>query len=176
MFGTIVSVRAAISNHGIISPIFFEETVNQVRYKIMLKSSFIAHLMAKDLPMETQWFMQDGARPHTANTVLDYLHEMFDLRVMSHRFPEQHGCDKMWPPRSPDINPCDFFLWRFLKEKVYERRPENVVQLRALLVELRRALSEDFCRKLVTNNPLQLEASDVDTNTSYVMKVRLLLI
>ncbi|KAJ4441821.1 hypothetical protein ANN_11680 [Periplaneta americana] len=37
------------------------------------------------------------------------------------------------------------------KEKVYQRRPENVVQLRALLVELCRALSEDLCRKVVTN-------------------------
>ena len=25
------------------------------------------------------------------------------------------------PPRTPDLNPLDFFLWRFLKDKVYER-------------------------------------------------------
>ncbi|KAJ4441134.1 hypothetical protein ANN_10984 [Periplaneta americana] len=80
----------AIWNRGIIGPIFFDETVNQVRYKTTLESSFIPHLMAKAFPMETQWFMQDGAPPHTANTVLDYLHEMFDLSVMSHR----HGADK----------------------------------------------------------------------------------
>ena len=24
-----------------------------------------------------------------------------------------------WPPRSPDLNPCDFFLWGAIKEKVY---------------------------------------------------------
>ncbi|KAJ4448323.1 hypothetical protein ANN_10338 [Periplaneta americana] len=30
---------------------------------------------------------------------------MFDFRVMSHRFPERHGCGKMWTPHSPDINP-----------------------------------------------------------------------
>ncbi|GBM90309.1 hypothetical protein AVEN_148622-1, partial [Araneus ventricosus] len=23
------------------------------------------------------------------------------------------------PPRSPDITPCDFFLWGYMKEKVY---------------------------------------------------------
>ena len=24
-----------------------------------------------------------------------------------------------WPPRSPDMTPCDFFLWGYLKERVY---------------------------------------------------------
>ena len=24
-----------------------------------------------------------------------------------------------WPPRSPDMTPCDFFLWGYVKERVY---------------------------------------------------------
>jgi hypothetical protein len=24
-----------------------------------------------------------------------------------------------WPPRSPDLKPCDFFLWRFVRDNVY---------------------------------------------------------
>ena len=24
-----------------------------------------------------------------------------------------------WPARSPDLTPCDFFLWGWLKEQVY---------------------------------------------------------
>ncbi|KDR14426.1 hypothetical protein L798_11743 [Zootermopsis nevadensis] len=109
------------------------------------------------LPMQTQWFMQDGARPHTANMVLDFLHETFDLRVISHRFPERHEGGKMWPPHSPDINLCDFFMWGFFKEKVYQRRPENVVQLRACIVQLCCALSEDLCRKVVMNTRVHLQ-------------------
>jgi len=31
--------------------------------------------------------------------------------------------DIRWPPCSPDLTPCDFFLWGFLKAKVYEQRP-----------------------------------------------------
>ena len=87
--------------------------------------------------------MQDGASPHTANVVLDFLYETFNLRVMSHRFPERHEGGKLWPLHSPDINPCDFFLWGFLKEKVFQRRPENVAQLRAHIVKLCHGLSED---------------------------------
>ena len=70
---------------------------------------------------------------------------------MSHRFPERREGGKLWPPHSPDINPCDLVLWGFLKEKVFQRRPENLVQLRAYIVKLCRALSEDLCRKVVTN-------------------------
>jgi hypothetical protein len=24
-----------------------------------------------------------------------------------------------WPPRSPDLTPCDFYLWGFVKDSVY---------------------------------------------------------
>ena len=82
--------------------------------------------------------MEDGARPHTANVVLDFLYETFNLR-----FSECHEGGKLWLPHSPDINPCDFFLWGFLKEKVFQRRQENVAQLRAHIVKLCRALSEE---------------------------------
>jgi len=83
--------------------------------------------------------------------VLDFLYETFNLRVMSHRFPERHEGGKLWPPHSPGINPCSFFLWEFLKENMFQGRPENVAQLRAHIVKLCCALSEDLCRKVVTN-------------------------
>ena len=35
-----------------------------------------------------------------------------------------------WPPRSPDLNPLDFFYWGYLKSKVYINRPENLEELR----------------------------------------------
>jgi hypothetical protein len=35
-----------------------------------LSSTFVPHVTA-GLPLQTQWFMQDGARPHTPNVVLE---------------------------------------------------------------------------------------------------------
>lgn len=150
-YGEKVCVWVAMSSHGIIGPFFFDDTVTSQRYLDMLRNQFFPQLMAKSLPMHTQWFMQDGARPHTANVVLDFLHERLGLNVMSNRFPERYEGGRMWPPHSPDINPCDFFLWGFLKEKVYHRKPENAVQLRAIVVDLCRAISEDLCRRVITN-------------------------
>ena len=36
----------------------------------------------------------------------------------------------MWPPRSPDLNPCDFFLWGYLKARVYNPLPETLEDLK----------------------------------------------
>ena len=40
---------------------------------------------------------------------------------MNENFPGWIGRDAQiaWPPRSPDLTPLDFFLWGYLKEKVY---------------------------------------------------------
>ena len=35
-----------------------------------------------------------------------------------------------WPPRSLDLTPCDFFLWGYLKDKVYTTPPQNIQGLR----------------------------------------------
>ena len=48
---------------------------------------------------------------HTMNMNLRLLDEEFDGRVVSRRAIR----GQEWPPRSPDLNPCDFFLWGYLK-------------------------------------------------------------
>jgi hypothetical protein len=60
---------------------------------------------------QPQWFMQDEARPHTANVVLDFPHDTFDSRIISNRFSDRFACGQNCPPppSSPDLNPCDYF-------------------------------------------------------------------
>ncbi|PSN29319.1 hypothetical protein C0J52_28332 [Blattella germanica] len=62
------------------------------------------------------------ARPHTANIVLDFLYDHCGNRVMSNIFSDRFQRPSMWPPHSPDINPCDYFLWRQLRGKIYRNR------------------------------------------------------
>lgn len=156
-YGEKVSVWCAISSHGIIGPFFFNDTVNSARYMDMLENTFLPQLYTTRLPMETQWFMQDGARPHTANVVLDFLHEHFGHRVMSNRFPERFQEGSIWPPHSPDINPCDFFLWGHLKETIHRNRPHNLMQLRADITTFIQGITEELCRKVVGNLTVRLE-------------------
>jgi hypothetical protein len=32
----------------------------------------------------------------------------------------------LWPPRSPNLNPCDFYLWGKLKSVVYANNPHDM--------------------------------------------------
>ena len=34
-----------------------------------------------------------------------------------------------WPPRSPDLSCCDYFLWGYLKSKVYIDKPQTLEAL-----------------------------------------------
>ncbi|PNF40234.1 hypothetical protein B7P43_G07073 [Cryptotermes secundus] len=40
----------------------------------------------------------------------------------------------LWPPRSPDLSPADFFLWGHLKGIVYKNNPPTLDDLRSLQV------------------------------------------
>lgn len=152
---SIVTVWAAISSHGLIGP--FEEIVNSERYLSMLRNNFIPQLLATALPFNTQWFMQDGARPHTANIVLDFLHEIFGTRVISLRFPGRFNGGQFWPPNSPDLNPCDFFLWGSLKEKIFPKRPRDLMELRRLILQACSEIKEDMCRRVIANISVRLD-------------------
>jgi hypothetical protein len=55
------------------------------------------------------WFQQDGATAHTAHRSLSILREMFPGHIVSLR-DNMMTDDGERPPRSPDLNPCDFFL------------------------------------------------------------------
>ncbi|GFU72266.1 uncharacterized protein TNCV_194391 [Trichonephila clavipes] len=58
--------------------------------------------------------MQDGATSHTANPVKAFLIETFgEDRIVSRR------CRYPWPTRSSDLTPADFWLWGYLKLRVY---------------------------------------------------------
>ena len=37
------------------------------------------------------------------------------------------------PPRSPDLTPCDYFLWGYLESKLYITSPESIGDLRQKL-------------------------------------------
>ena len=74
--------------------------------------------------MRQFWFQQDGAPLHTSRITIDFLKKFFPGRLMS------KSGDLDWPPRSPDLTPPDFFLWGYLKSKVYVNKPRTVEELK----------------------------------------------
>ena len=66
------------------------------------------------------WFQQDGATAHTSGRSMDLLKEFFRDPII---------LKDVWPPRSPDLNPPDFYLWRAAKSAVYRDCPHTLDDL-----------------------------------------------
>uniref|UniRef100_A0A915DSY7 Transposase n=1 Tax=Ditylenchus dipsaci TaxID=166011 RepID=A0A915DSY7_9BILA len=71
---------------------------------------------------------RDGAPPHYSVLVRDWLDENFPLRWMGRGTPAKSAPFR-WPPYSPDLTPCDFFLWGYLKSRIYRTQPANLYEL-----------------------------------------------
>jgi hypothetical protein len=41
----------------------------------------------------------------------------------------------IWPPRSPDLSPPDFFLWVAMKNSVYSNNPHTIADLKMAITE-----------------------------------------
>jgi hypothetical protein len=87
----------------------------------MINQFFVPKLIEKAGSLDSQWFQQDSATPHTARETIALLETVFEDRLVS-RNPR-------WPPRSPDLTVPDFFLWGMLKGKVYETNPRTISEL-----------------------------------------------
>ena len=109
-----VSVFCTISKNHVHGPFFFEGNVTGNVYWQMLQNWLIDELIANE--HEDFIYQQDGALPHWKLTVRAYLNE--NLPRIKHTGGENNVMLK-WPPHSPDLIPCDFFLWGYVKSLVY---------------------------------------------------------
>lgn len=147
------TVWCAISGNGIIGPYFFGrgETVNAERYCAMLDNFFIPELHQHVSYNNRTHFQQDGATAHTARVTMTKVKELFPGKLIS-RFG-----DIPWPPRSPDLSPCDFFLWGYLKSRVYSDSPSTIQALQANIEREIAAISPELCKRVFTNMKERLQ-------------------
>lgn len=119
-----VNVWAGIIDSRIIGPYFFEETLTGPRYLEFLQNFLLPELNRLFPNRNDLWLQQDGAPPHYAVLVRNYLDNVFPNRWIGRRGAIE------WPPRSPDLTPLDFFLWGYLKSNVYINRPQAINELK----------------------------------------------
>jgi hypothetical protein len=140
-----LTVWAAIGHQGVVGPFFFEENINGVNYLDMLQQRFI--------PAVQHWpsfhrmiFMQDGAPPHWSVAVRNYLTATFPNRWMGRGSPSYP-----WPPYSPDLTPMDFFLWGFIKSRVFLTPIADKTELRLRIVQSFVDLPPDLVSRSITS-------------------------
>ena len=100
-----MSVWMGLSGSGhIIGPFFYEGNLNGNAYPQMLNEEIMPRLFELyGDRVDHLWWMQDGAPCHRTNVVTNRLREVFRNRIIG----LEHAVE--WPPRSPDLTPCDFF-------------------------------------------------------------------
>lgn len=144
-----VTVWCALTETSIIGPFFFETpdgqttTVNGERYGAMLREYFIPE--ADNMDLVNPFFQQDGATCHTTRVNMTILRERFPRQVIS-RFG-----DVEWPARSPDLSPLDFFLWGYLKGRVYRENPTTLDQLKEAIRTEIRLISSEMTAEVMKN-------------------------
>jgi hypothetical protein len=138
-----VTVWCGLWAGGVIGPYFFNDTVNGDRYREMITNFFLPKLGSMDVA--DMWFQQDGAPCHTAAETINLLRAKFPGRVIS-----RNG-DIRWPARSCDLTPLDFFLWGFLKSKVYSTHPTTIEELKNNIISEINEIRPDLLKKIIEN-------------------------
>ena len=140
----------------LIGPFFFQRNVNGNMYLQMINDGVVPQL---EEHFERQvrgvyrwlWWAQDGAPAHRLIAVWDRLRELFGERVIA----VNH--DVEWPPRSPDLTPCDYSLWGHSKNKVFVTPTRDLDKLQIRIMNevnillndramVRRAVQGMLCR------------------------------
>lgn len=108
-----VNVWAGILGDTFLGPYVLPERLNGATYLQFLQNVLPDYLDDVPLGIRRQiWFMHDGAPPHFSRAVRDFLNATYPRWI-------GRGGPRTWPPRSPDLNPLDFFVWGYMKTLVY---------------------------------------------------------
>ena len=122
---------------GIIGTFFFENeqgaavTVNGDCYWAMLNEFLFTKIEEENIV--NIGLQQGGPTCHTAEATFDVLRLVFEDRIISRRFVV------VWPPRSSDLIPLDYYLWSAVKDKCYADKRETIDTLKD---NIRKAIGE----------------------------------
>lgn len=119
-----VTVWCGIWRGMIIGPYFIDGCLDGEGYNFLLRE--VVKEMIERTGEISRFFQQDGAPCHYSALARHYLDFVWTGRWIGRgsKFIE-------WAPRSPDIAPLDFFLWGYLKHRVYKDRPSSLEELQS---------------------------------------------
>lgn len=125
-----VNMWSGILNGELIGPFELPSRLNGETYRNFLENDLGDLLEDVNLRLLREMiFQNDGAPCHYATIVRAHLDETYPDRWIG------RGGPIAWPPRSPDLNPIDFFIWGYYKEIAYARESTNEEELRRKIHE-----------------------------------------
>lgn len=117
---------AGILDTTIIGPFFFDANVSGETYEEMLTDYILPEIHRRGFDSIEICYMHDGAPAHITRDVRRCLDDNFHSWI-----GRGEGERKLlaWPPRSPDLNMLDFFLWGVLAHRVHMVEYDSVDEL-----------------------------------------------
>lgn len=151
-----VIMWAAILARGIIVPYFFSKWKRScnggLSWELLSDASVLGPSSSRISKSNSRiWFQQDGATCHTATVSMDLLKEMFPGKLISWRGDIEVG------PWSPDLSPCDYCLWGYLKSRVYEDNQTTIHMLKQNIVRKINAFPRSTCQCVFENSRIQFK-------------------
>ena len=72
-----------------------------------------------------------------------------------------------WPPIPPDLTPMDYFLWSYIKSKVYVRNDENLDDLKAPVTAVFQEVSREMLSSTMANFGKRLKKGHQSSRSPY---------
>ena len=143
--------------------------VTAAKYLKMVKDECIPEL--KDINVYTgtltgMTWQQDGASVHRTRAVIEMLEKEFGGHIVALNC--RHPLARIWPPRSPDLNPLDFFLWGYLKSKIFRNMPTTIDALKARIIEEVEAISPAMIKRACVDSMTKRCEKVIAANGGYV--------
>jgi len=150
-----VTVWCAIGKVGLIVPYFLMKiwittTVNSARYTDMINNFLELELRSRRTNNQNVWFQQHGDTAHTATAAMAVVRTMLPDRLISR-------CDVPWPPRSPELSICDFFLWFYLQPRVYEGKPRTLEEKKGAIRKQIGMINQELLERVEANFRVRLQ-------------------
>jgi hypothetical protein len=146
-----VTVWAAIGCPGVVGPFFLDGNITGASYLALLQQQFLP--VAQEFPKFHELvFMQDGAPPHWSLAVRNWLSDTLPNRWMGRSSP-----NLPWPPYSPDLTPMDFFLWGWVKQRVYRTPIADLIELRGRIEQAFLDLPMEMVNRSIHSYPRRLQ-------------------
>ena len=138
-------VGCSLSSNKLLGPHFFDETVTGSTYRQMLVDYAWPQLQRKRL-----YFQHNGAAPHCGAIVREWLDEKFPGCWIGRCGPFD------WSAPSPDLTPCDCFLWVYLKDIVFKGPYTSIMQLQNRIQEVCAETTKAMCQKVCHSSAQRL--------------------
>jgi len=125
-----INLWAGVIGDQLIGPFELPPRLNGQSYLEFLNGEL--ENLLDDIPLarfQDMWFQHDGAPAHFSLEVRRHLNLTFPNRWIG------RGGPVAWPPRSPDLNPLDFYVWGAMKNHVYATEVDDIQTLRERIGE-----------------------------------------